>query len=407
MEYLRFDPSGFDFPKPLVPVLPSLRLGSLGPDQAAGFRSIRPIQNAAGFVRGRYALHEAFRQAGVGQGDAVLLPAYHCRTMLDPAISLGADVVLYRLNPDLSINPQAIATLLDKHGRRVKALLATHYFGFPQALEELVGLCAKRKVALVEDCAHALFTGTGMSGKQNIARMGEAGEYCIASPAKFFSCEDGGLLWRQGAPVTAPREPEPRGLLNEAKAWIHTAQRALRKIPAPADIVGAIQPSDRENGQPVPAAVPSADKQEISKEPSSAYQPALEGLEILACSRWVMRHTDLALLAKRRRENYRQWAAAVVSLADCHALRPELPDDCVPYMFPLVLHRPHSHFTALKQLGVPIWRWDDMAMSDCNVAAGYRLSLLHLPCHQDLSARQMAWLTNTVASVLQQGPANR
>jgi hypothetical protein len=69
-------------------------------------------------------------------------------------------------------------------------------------------------------------------------------------------------------------------------------------------------------------------------------------------------------------------------------------------MFPLLIATPDPHFYQLKQLGLPIWRWDDMAVSGCAVAAGMRLHLLHLPCHQSLSDSQMAWMTNSVAEVV-------
>ncbi len=102
----------------------------------------------------------------------------------------------------------------------------------------------------------------------------------------------------------------------------------------------------------------------------------------------------------RRRANYRQWATALAGLPGGRALFPELAETCVPYMFPLLLTEADPLFFQLKQAALPIWRWDEMAVSDCAVAAGYRLRLLHLPCHQDLNAAQMAWMTALVAKAL-------
>lgn len=61
---------------------------------------------------------------------------------------------------------------------------------------------------------------------------------------------------------------------------------------------------------------------------------------------------------------------------------------------------PDPFFFALKHAGLPVWRWDDMAVSDCGVADRYRLHLLHLPCHQGLSGAQMTWMTSLVKEVL-------
>ena len=113
-----------------------------------------------------------------------------------------------------------------------------------------------------------------------------------------------------------------------------------------------------------------------------------------------MRRTRLSPLISRRRAHYQQWADAVAGLPGARALFPVLAPDCAPYMFPLEINMPNPSFFLLKQAGLPIWRWDDMAVSDSDVANRYRSHLLHLPCHQDLTAEQMGWMTTLVAKVL-------
>jgi hypothetical protein len=149
---------------------------------------------------------------------------------------------------------------------------------------------------------------------------------------------------------------------------------------------------------------PGAHAREHNLRPSNFYLAKEESLQGLACSRWVMRHTDIDRLANERRQNYQQWLEAVAALPHCRALFPDLPNDCVPYMFPLRIDHPETHFYALKHMGVPVWRWDDMAVSPCGVATGYRERVLHLPCHQELTANQMCWMTEVVGQVMQQPP---
>ena len=103
-----------------------------------------------------------------------------------------------------------------------------------------------------------------------------------------------------------------------------------------------------------------------------------------------MCHTDTPRLATRRSAHYRIWANAVVGLPNCHALFPTLPTDCEPYMVPLHLTLPKTHFYQLKRLGVPVWRWDDMAVSSYSVATGYRTHLLHLPATRSLPTNKCA-----------------
>lgn len=398
MEYQRFDPTGCGFPKPKVPFLPPLSLQSLGRERSDLFASLGSDANARFFSRGRYALTEAYRQSGVGKNGALLAPAYHCRTMLDPAIRLGAEIVLYALRPDLSPDLDALKASLAACRRPIKALLVTHYFGFAQILEPLADFCAKHDITLIEDCSHAMFVKAETYTIAGSGAMGKTGRFCIASPYKFFPCEDGGILWaNDGGELPIDQQSAPT-LAQELKGLLGSVRR-VRDQNRPPDInlldceIQAL--ADK-------LALTGRDVREQDTHTSEYYVATKEHLEGLAWTRWVMRHTNVVRLAVRRRENYQQWADAVAKLPHCQALFPTLPVDCVPYMFPVQMDHPEVHFFALKQLGVPVWRWDDMAVSGCRIASSYRLKMLHLPCHQELSIDQMSWMTAAVKKVMLQ-----
>ena len=99
LEYWVFDALRCNFPKPRVPLLPSVfecfedGESKVQPRLDGGVRH---------FCRGRYALGEAYRLAKLDGSGALMAPAYHCVTMLDPALAMGAEVVLYPLNADLT-----------------------------------------------------------------------------------------------------------------------------------------------------------------------------------------------------------------------------------------------------------------------------------------------------------------
>jgi dTDP-4-amino-4,6-dideoxygalactose transaminase len=114
----------------------------------------------------------------------------------------------------------------------------------------------------------------------------------------------------------------------------------------------------------------------------------------------LINHQSVCAIISKRQANYRRWLQAVEGLPNCHALYPELPEHVVPYMFPLYIDHPMPHFHWLKQLAVPVWRWDEMAVSDCPVAQAYRLHLLHLPCHHSLNDDEMNWLVAALTKVL-------
>lgn len=392
LEYLVFDPSPCGFPKPRLPPLPDGLAGlSLRTRSAA---RIAPAGHFRHFTRGRYALLEAYRLAGLGSGSALLAPSYHCRTMLDPALALGADVLLYPLQPDLAPDLAALDRLLERSAARAGALLVTHYFGIPQPLDELSAWCQQRGVALIEDCSHVFFCemhrppGTGLHG-----------DFVVSSPYKFLPSPDGGLLYARqasrldelGARRSAPLTAELRGLVrafSQARQH-HRAAKTCERTRIDAELALLAQRGTSPGGDWRRREGHSAD-----------YRPAEEGLASLHLSRLIWRHADVAEISRRRRENYQRWADALAGLPHCHPLFPRLPEGGIPYMFPLHIDRPDPDFYQLKHLGVPIWRWDNIAASPHPTANDYRLHLLHLPCHQSLAEAEREWMIAAVRTVM-------
>lgn len=388
---LAFDPTGCGFVTPRVPLLPTLLRRSGPPESGSGFEMLGAGEPRRTFTRGRYALREAFRLCGVGPEGALLAPAYHCRTMIDPATALGARVRLYPLDRWLKPDLSTLAELAETSERPVRALLLTHYFGFPQDAAPIKAFCESRGIALIEDGSHALFNRRG-SG-----RIGTLGRYVTASPYKLFPCEEGGLLVaRDGAELPPTRAATGRA---ELKVFVDAAQRAWsqwRRGVGKAQL-GALGDELRAlNATPMPLGV---HRQQPADAPSSYYDTCEEGLSSAHSAAALRKLCDIDRLAARRRANYRRWVDAVRPLPDCQALFEELPDDCVPYMFPMLLGGPQERFHTLKRLGVPIWRWDDIVISGCETSARYRLELLHLPCHQSLSDAEMKWMIAAVAAV--------
>ena len=395
MQYQRFDPAGCDFPQPRVPVLPTLSRHSLTfgararvHDQAVEFSELS-------YARGRYALTDAYRHCGVAAGTAVLIPAYHCRTMLDPAIALGAEVALYPMRGDLAPDLAGIKACLAACQHPVKAMLVTHYFGFVQKLDALLEFCSNHDVALIEDCCHCFPT---MASTMAPGRLGRCS---VWSPYKFHPCEDGGTLHAKLGSRIAPLPSPISSFRGELAALARMLQRAWSCPPTPdpgalAHEIAALQLHPINCGK---------DHVQISTEPSDQYVNAQAGRRGLAVSRCIGRHTDASRVTRLRRQNYLQWTRVTAALPHCRALYPSLPADCVPYMFALYIDHPQTHFFMLKRLGMPIWRWDDMAVSACDVSLEYRLHLLHLPCHQELSADQMVWMAAAVTSALTMVPA--
>ncbi|SFB74799.1 DegT/DnrJ/EryC1/StrS family aminotransferase [Massilia yuzhufengensis] len=382
-EICRFDPSGCGFPPPRVPLLPAAGMRELSgsasdrvPPRLLDGRGVRR------FARGRYALHAAFQAAGLGPDTVVLAPSYHCRTMLDPALALGAGVALYALDERLVPDLASIERLLGASGAGARALLVTHYFGFEQpaqVMDALDALCRRHGLLLVEDCAHAW-----MVAQRRVAAGCPDARLVVASPYKYFPCPDGGMLW--GDPASLPSQGAGAGFMAELKALRQMGLRRDAVLPAP-----AVAPPGMARG---------AEHRAHDDQPSHYYDRALERRDSLQLTRWLVGRARPEAIAAQRRRRYREWVDVLRCLQHARAFQPELPESCAPYMFPMLISRPDPDFFLLKQAGMPIWRWDDMALSDCGVASRYRTRLLHLPCHQGLSDAQMDWMTTLACKVL-------
>ena len=134
---------------------------------------------------GRSALLLALQQLGTQPGDRVLVPAYHCPTMIAPVERLAAVPLFYPITlgggPDMDF-----LNALD--GRAVRAILVAHLFGLPISLTEVRAFCSERGIGLIEDCAHCFF------GAADGISVGAVGDFAIDSLPKFPPVIEGGLL---------------------------------------------------------------------------------------------------------------------------------------------------------------------------------------------------------------------
>jgi hypothetical protein len=226
---------------------------------------------------------------------------------------------------------------------------------------------------------------------------GTLGRYGIASNCKFFAVPDGALLWNahERLPVAPVRHA---GLKHQFRALRQVALELCSSGPR----LPIIDPTEHTPARREAPTMPD-ERIEPGVKTSSFYDPALQSRAATHVSRYLEAHTDLDVLTMARRENFRRWLEAMPDLTGARPLFATLSDGVVPYMFPLLLEQAPKRFHTLKQRGLPIWRWDDEAISACSTAQTYRLSLLHLPCHQMLTHQQMDWILHTLCDVLRQG----
>ena len=146
---------------------------------------------AAALTAGTAALHLALKLAGVKQGDVVLCSDLTFAATVNPvSYEGGVQVFLDAERETWNMDPQALELALEKYQGKVKAVLVANLYGTPAKLDEIVGLCEKNQVILIEDAAESL--SATYKGKQT----GSFGRYnCISfNGNKIITTSGGGML---------------------------------------------------------------------------------------------------------------------------------------------------------------------------------------------------------------------
>ena len=164
--------------------------------QAIAKRALDPAhgrRRRAGFPTARAAFEAVLRGLGVGADDRVLLPAYvgwsprEGSGVHDPVASVGARASFVRVDDRLNVDVADFERRLRQD--RPKVAVLVHYFGWPDpGCADMVALCRREGVPILEDEAHALFTDL-VNGT-----VGRLGDGAILSLHKMLPCLVGGEL---------------------------------------------------------------------------------------------------------------------------------------------------------------------------------------------------------------------
>jgi dTDP-4-amino-4,6-dideoxygalactose transaminase len=387
-----------DYPEARVPVTPVLSLASFRP----GGRHVPSVLDAGEkrlVTSGRVAIALALRQMGVGPGDAVLVPSYHCASMIEPVVWAGARPLFYRINSDTSVNLDDVGTKFDG---TCKVLMATNYFGFPQDLAALRAFCDARGIKLLEDCAHCFL------GAHQGRPVGSWGDYAIASSMKFFPFYEGGALVSARHSLDGVRL-QSAGKGFEAKATLNTLEdafaygrlrgaKALLALPLwLKDVLWGRLKGRHADG--APALAPG------SSDGGFSFEPRWLDKRSSLCSRLLLKLVSRARMADLRRRNYLRLQAALEGLPGCRPLFPALPDGVYPWVFPLLVDQPQPLFSALKMQGVPIIRfgeylWPGVDASVCPASVDLSQRVLAFSCHQELRDKELNWMITQTKDAL-------
>lgn len=330
---------------------------------------------------GKAAIALALSNLGIGSGSRVLVPTYHCPTMIAPVVASGALPVFFPVDSAGSPRLDIIAGL-DLSG--VRAMIAAHYFGFARSMARLRQFCDERRIALIEDCAHAMF------GRSEDGPIGMAGDYAIASLTKFFPVSDGGCLVSWSRPIAA-QSLRSRSIADQLKCAANAIEIGVshQALPGLHRVLGAGFAAARAmRGRGRGPIAPHASSAETDKGAvPGAITPAMRG-RASVWSQWVSTAAARARIVALRRRNYLRMTELLSDVPGTRVLFPLLPESVVPYVFPLWVAAPDKSYQQVRAAGIPLFRWDDVwpgvPAIPGDIGPDWSIRVFQLACHQDL-----------------------
>ncbi|TAK65182.1 DegT/DnrJ/EryC1/StrS family aminotransferase [Methylobacter sp.] len=390
------NPAAQSYPKLHLPVQPVFSFSALKIIPNNGLQPSAFIRQGIFLSNARTCLAHAFALSEINAESAVLIPAYHCGSMVEPALWLDAEVLLYHLEPNLSPNQHHLEKLINNATKPIRAMLLPHYFGFPQNIDHWRAFCDTNNIKLIEDCAHSFF-GTTTQGKI----LGTSGNYAVASVRKFFSSPDGGILIGENLSPTSLPTIKPN-----FKSQLHAILQTLLlsaefgRLGLPGQLILQLDKWRSKLKHHFLSAQTIPSKEESTTMQWNWFDPALMHIKGLATSHILMKYSRTQDIIKIRRKNYAQLIEGIAETQHLKPLFPELPNHVVPYMLPVLLESGEADFDRLKRAGIPLWRWEELAVSDCPVSQRYRLQLLQIPCHQNLTSSEIDWIISQLGKIL-------
>ena len=327
---------------------------------------------------GRSAIFQALLQLQLPPQSTILLPTYHCPTMVAPVLLAGHKPVFFAIRPDGLPDLQSIDAAV---ARQARAMLVSHYFGLAQSLLEVRGLCNANDIALIEDCAHCYF---GQAGELPV---GAWGDYCAASLSKFFPVPEAGLLG-SAKHAMRPILLAPQGLKAQIKGWGDVLETAIRyrRLPGLNCIFSFIFSLKRGEQAVTVSPPPPA---------NSTAAAMLKGCNMerisnkpLVVSRLLQKLLPRSRIIARRQQNYGLYAQLLCNLPGSRLLLALPITPMAPYVFPLWVADADRVYQALRQQGIAVFRWDQVWPGTPTLAQDVGLDwsqhVLQLLCHQDL-----------------------
>ena len=249
----------------------------------------------------RSAIGEVLKRLKDSKTKKALLPAFTCHSVLLPFIENGYEVFPYSIKEDLTVDWEKFKTCVEEIHPDV--VLLHSYFGFNTISggENLIEELKKQGVAVVEDLTQRLYSSFD----------GIGANYQVGSLRKWMPIPDGAVL--MGLNMEQPTNEDIELSDAKMKAMFHKGEYLLK-------------------GQ--------GDKQQFRTEYAEAehiLDSRSDTYRMADASRRIFNSTNIEEMANLRRDNYKRLALRLKEFSAINMINPELPDDIVPFMMPVLV----------------------------------------------------------------------
>jgi dTDP-4-amino-4,6-dideoxygalactose transaminase len=315
---------------------------------------------------GRHALWHGVRRLGLGPGDEILVPAYHHGSEVEALIRAGLDCTFYEGSELLSPDEAELESLV---GDRTRAFLLIHYLGFPQDAVRWRSWCDDHGIVLIEDAAQAfLATHDG----RPVGSFGGLSIFCLY---KTFGLPDGGAAIGFVDDSNNDRRRRPvgvRGLARVHASWLTARSGRLSQV---------------------------SNRFERPYDPAEDFALGDPGSGPSRATLLLLPRIADSGVARARRENYANL------LAELEELVPPpfsaVKSGASPFLFPVRTSDKPGLLSWLRRQGIAALDFWSVPHSSLPAkrfprASSLRKSIVGLPVHQELRARDLVRITTAV-----------
>ena len=360
------------------------------------YKTVFPLNQEKSFLffSARYALSAGIKAAGIELDDTVLLPSYNCWTEIEPFLHAGIRTVYYRINSDLTVDFDDLLKKI-KYTNKVKALLVTHFLGFPQPIDKIKNICKESRLLLIEDCAHAFLSD--FNGKA----LGSYGDISIFSLLKTLSVPNGGVLVINNQDITYRRNHEDPNLFST----IYCAAELLKNRTclnnnSYGEKVNKFLYNGFYNTLSIIRMTLAGFRKYVHpsglylvRPDAYIYNENICAWGMSAVSKAILSQTDFERVKDIRRKNYQYLLKYFLEHERGKLPFRELSPGVCPLFFPIILDSSETRekiYTILKNKGVITHPWwdrfhPDIPWKEFPDAVYLKEKLFGLPIHQDLT----------------------